>query len=898
MSNNQFEKLALLGQAFATKLPDRLAGLDVLAEQLREGHSGAGEELRRDAHRLVGAAGQFRFHEISNAARKVEDLAAGFDAADPNALLRLDAAMDVLAQAVAHPIQGSGAAVTVVRPKGNLTIMVVCDDPDQAEWQASVLGQAGYRVAVQPSLDLFVQACFTQPAPDALIIGLSFEEGESAGANLVKTVGHLLAKTAVIVLTSRNDMPSRLRAMRAGAHRYITKPVDRDALLHIVAEATRPVDAAAARVLIIDPDLDALRQLSRSLREQGLQTLTQVNPLQVLADLDQFNPEVLLMELNPPGCSAMEMIKVLREHYRYRDLPVIVHAASATLEERLGLMERGGTFFVPKPADPVELASIVQIHARQYRKTRAHWELLTESQYERARQLEAMNAHAIIRIANGAGETVYVNDHYVEVSQLERRDVLGQDFLHFPPAVETPEAARAALESDLKAGSIWQGQRALTRPDGSVYWLESSVVPFLGTDGKPYRYISVSTDITQIKETELALMEARVNERSTAARIQSTLLLGTLFDGPAGATVSGRALPAIGAAGDFYELFPLGDTCFDVMIGDVMGKGISAALIGAAVKMEFHKVHASLLLATPGVLPSPEALVNAAHRSLTPHLIELGSFVTMNYVRCDLAANRLTSVSAGHPESLLMSDAGVERIPSLHVPLGVLDDEVYAQTVHTLNGGETLFMYSDGLTEAPGLDGEQFGEERLTQAVHHAHQRQFPAGIVGEAVIDQVSRHAAPDASLDDMTVVTLTIPRTGEVSWNAELPRSLDSLTPLRAFLRDRCGSLGIDDAVVDSLELVGAEAATNIIRHARTQVPDSRISVTLSVTASHLGLALNYLGQPFQPPVDPPEPELTLDREGGFGLFLMHQICASVTYLSDKGVNSTVLQLHRQPQ
>src|SRR5512137_2605443 len=93
--------------------------------------------------------------------------------------------------------------------------------------------------------------------------------------------------------------------------------------------------------------------------------------------------------------------------------------------------------------------------------------------------------------------------------------------------------------------------------------------------------------------------------------------------------------PAHDVDGDFYTFTQFGPASFEVLAGDVMGKGITAALIAVSINNTYRKILAEMLAAHPAAAPSPAALINAIHATVTPQLIGAGSFVTLALLRCD-----------------------------------------------------------------------------------------------------------------------------------------------------------------------------------------------------------------------------------------------------------------------
>jgi len=223
--------------------------------------------------------------------------------------------------------------------------------------------------------------------------------------------------------------------------------------------------------------------------------------------------------------------------------------------------------------------------------------------------------------------------------------------------------------------------------------------------------------IGKLTESRTQLEAAQLRELDIGRNIQRTLLQGEVPQGINRACFDFFCEPSQGVDGDFFDIHHLTADCFDVLVGDVMGKGVQAALIGAALKANYHQALADLLMTLSGepCLPTPAQVINQLHQMLTPRLIALASFATLALYRFDLQAGTLTYVNAGHTPGLLKrsdkSDA--EVILGDNLPIGVMAQERYTELQLPIAPGDSLLLFSDGITEAQGLSGEEFGQQRL-----------------------------------------------------------------------------------------------------------------------------------------------------------------------------------------
>ena len=391
-------------------------------------------------------------------------------------------------------------------------------------------------------------------------------------------------------------------------------------------------------------------------------------------------------------------------------------------------------------------------------------------------------------------------------------------------------------------------------------------------------------------ERKAAEVEEAAHEREVAIgfRIQQMLLLDEPPRDVPGLRVAALSIPSQRIAGDFYEFFTHQDESLDVIVADVMGKGIPAALLGAAAKSHFMEALCHLIALSPtGALPEPREVVTLAHAGIGRHLIELESFVTLCYARVDLARRRLDLVDCGHTGVIHLGDTELcEIVHGDNLPLGIREGEIYDQVSLPFDAGDVFLFYSDGVTEASNAGGEMFGADRLMDCIRK-NRNLSPDALVG-AIRTAVVGFAGSDRLTDDLTCVAVEVGerRRPLAREEMEIRSDLRDLRRAREFVRTFCRALPgspLDEEGEAELELAVNEAASNVMKHAYHGRADQRIHLEAEVFPDHVAIRLHHLGDPFDPSAVPP-PSFDGSRESGFGVYLITRSVDDVRYYRDE--------------
>jgi sigma-B regulation protein RsbU (phosphoserine phosphatase) len=226
----------------------------------------------------------------------------------------------------------------------------------------------------------------------------------------------------------------------------------------------------------------------------------------------------------------------------------------------------------------------------------------------------------------------------------------------------------------------------------------------------------------------------------------------------------GLCSPARSVSGDYYDFVPLDERNLALVIGDVAGKGISAALMMAGLQSMLHTqfdlTRDSLVRravagdggsTAPPAADAVAALVGQLNRQLYRQITK-GRFATFFCGLYDDETGELTYTNAGHPPPMILRDGALHRLEKGGVVLGIFPGAQYEQETVSLQPGDLFLLFTDGITEPENSYGEEFGEQRLLALIgRNAHR---PVAEIAAAVMSAVREWTGSPELQDDMTVV------------------------------------------------------------------------------------------------------------------------------------------------
>lgn len=244
------------------------------------------------------------------------------------------------------------------------------------------------------------------------------------------------------------------------------------------------------------------------------------------------------------------------------------------------------------------------------------------------------------------------------------------------------------------------------------------------------------------EEQELLRMQEEIR---LAAVIQLELLPREPPTIP-GYDIAGTSIPAQQVGGDYFDFIPVEGNRLAICLGDVSGKGLPASLLMANLQATLRSQTLLETAPSESIRRSNQLL----YRSTDPE-----KFATLFYGILDFESHQLTFSNAGHENPFLYgTNSSPVRLETGGTVLGVVENFPFEEEAVSVNPGDTLVVFSDGITEAFDTTDDQFGEERLAKII--AKHKDESALAITNCIIDEVKRHAGSAPQADDLTLVVV----------------------------------------------------------------------------------------------------------------------------------------------
>ena len=417
------QALQALAVHYAAELPAKIAEIESRMQSLLGGNLDSADLrlLHRQLHSLHGSAKTFGFPAVSEAARELEALVGSLiggrlDAPAANAGGDLLAKLLTASQVPNNllPVGGSAAASTA-RSQATRLIYLVEDDPRTSTTLSQQLKSFGYSVLKLNTVEELTKA-FAREAPSALIAELKFSDHAQRAP---RARDGRPVETPLIFVSEEDNMETRVQAARAGGDAFFAKPVRIGPLVDRLDALLNPAASEPYRILVVEDSVEQAEFYSAILRDAGMRTNMVTDPLRLVEALNDFNPELVLMDMYLPDCTGDELAQVIRQNASFMSLPIVFLSVEQDFDRQLRAMFRGGDEFLTKPITPQHLALVATSRVERYRELRVlmlHDSLTGLVNHSRLQQQLEIESARALRQHQSLSLAMIDIDHFKEVN--------------------------------------------------------------------------------------------------------------------------------------------------------------------------------------------------------------------------------------------------------------------------------------------------------------------------------------------------------------------------------------------------------------------------------------------------------------------------------------------------
>ncbi len=469
---------------FERELAGRLEALQAAWQGPARGTQAALEKIQRIAHDLAGSAGAYGYPAVAEAAILVEETAsmvlARLGQSGSHLQERLHQQLNLLGAQLAKPEPQHVPLLSGRIKNGRIhtasqRIVIVDDDVAFSRLLAAQLAQFGFQVDLLDDLTC-LPAYLAQTSPDLIVMDVLFPQTKTSGPQTIAMLhAQIKGRIPVVFVSASDTMSSRLGAVRANGQAFFAKPFDAAQLIDTIdrllgLKQERP----AYRVLIVEDAVSLAHLYAVTLEQAGMMACVVSKPLQMLEVMENFRPDLILMDLYMPEVSGVELARVIQQHHAYMGVPLIFLSAERDPAKQLAALGQGGDNFLTKPVAPDELVKVVSTRAHHYQAMRSlmlqdsltgllnHSRLLEQLDHElrRAQRVGKPLSVAMIDIdhfksfndcwGHVVGDHVILSLARLLRERLRSTDIVGryggEEFLVIMPDTDTENACRVIEE--------------------------------------------------------------------------------------------------------------------------------------------------------------------------------------------------------------------------------------------------------------------------------------------------------------------------------------------------------------------------------------------------------------------------------------------------------------------
>lgn len=351
--------------------------------------------------------------------------------------------------------------------------------------------------------------------------------------------------------------------------------------------------------------------------------------------------------------------------------------------------------------------------------------------------------------------------------------------------------------------------------------------------------------------------------------------------------LNAKLIPAREVGGDFYDFFEIGSERLGIVMGDVSGKGVPAALMMAVCKT-LLKAEATDSRSTAEVIKSVNNTMAAENKNYM--------FVTIFLGILNTDSGELVYTNAGHcPTYVLRNNGSIDKLSVVHGPaVAAMEDILFSEDVVQIKDGDKIIAYTDGIPEAHDVNKNLYGDDRLENLIKNSEEN---VEDLADSIIDSVIEFEKGTERFDDLTVLCLEYILANKdeklIKIGYDIDKLKTSLEEVEVFLMSAKVGFGI----ITKLQIALDEVISNIIKYSHI-IDSDHILLEITKSEDSIKLVVTDEGIEFNPLLsNEPDTELSLEERqiGGLGIHIVKNIMSKVNYerINNKNMLTLILNI-----
>lgn len=327
------------------------------------------DDFSRAADKLVRYAQRFEMEGHSDAGRRVFDLVGEWPQGEgltANLISPLEEAIEELSR---NTLRRTDQQATEAPQQFRRTpVYIALANEEMANRLILQLEFFGFRASAFRNEKDLIQACGLHK-PETILMDVNFGSAPLDGLTTIEKLQERHDTPIPIIFMSNEDgtIETRLRASRCGGEEFFYPAVDPGQLIEKIESYTHGNTVEPYKVLVLDDSRAQAKYMETVLKKAGMNSHIITDPMQIITALESFLPEIIILDMYMPGCTGMEIARVIRQQDRFHSVPIIYLSAEDDVSKQLHAMSLGGDDFLTKPIDPKHLVSTIHNRGRRAR---------------------------------------------------------------------------------------------------------------------------------------------------------------------------------------------------------------------------------------------------------------------------------------------------------------------------------------------------------------------------------------------------------------------------------------------------------------------------------------------------------------------------------------------------